>query len=315
MRSHRSRRLRRARRAGGVGRKHRAGRRRLVAARFRRPGCGTAAARRHADGRMAARKQRAAAPCRPARLPAASGARRPVQRAGAARRAALRDLRGRRLWLRVNLYGNGRSTPEIAALRLWGERFSYVRQYLPELYRDEEVFDRNAAGAATPHDFLERFSQLFESVLTPLEDCIAEARALSDPASTPPGCAAVAGRLDRRDLPGAARHRAPPRVADERGGAASPARHVAGAATRTGHRHGRAGGAWPHSRRRGFPPAPHDGHAAGHRPEPRGRCAAARAGGVGQFLRRRHADPGRRGRCAGAPGISRAVRRKHRIRS
>ena len=98
----------------------------------------------------------------------------------------LRGLRGRRLWLRVTLFGNGRSTPEIAALRAWGERFSYVRRYLPELYRDEEVFDRRLPGPATPHDFLERFSQLFEAVLTPLEDGIAEAHVLSDPHSTPP---------------------------------------------------------------------------------------------------------------------------------
>ncbi|WP_418320180.1 phage tail protein [Piscinibacter sakaiensis] len=105
-----------------------------------------------------------------------------VQRAG----RRLRALRGRHLWQRITLFGNGRSTPEVAALRLWGERFSYVRRYLPELYRDEEVFDRDVDGEATPHDYLERFSQLFEGLLTPWEDGIAETRVLCDPSSTPP---------------------------------------------------------------------------------------------------------------------------------
>ncbi len=104
-----------------------------------------------------------------------------VQRAG----MQLRDLRGRHLRLRLTLLGNGRASPLVAGLRAWGGRFSHVRRYLPELYRDDAVFDREATGRATRHDFLDRFAALFEGVLTPLEDRIADARVLTSPASAP----------------------------------------------------------------------------------------------------------------------------------
>jgi phage tail-like protein len=105
-----------------------------------------------------------------------------VQRAG----HRLRDLRGRYLHLRLRLLGNGRRSPCIAALRIYGERYSYVSHYLPELYRDESVFDRDARGTATPPDFFERFTQLFESELTRWEDLAAAARVLTQPTSCPP---------------------------------------------------------------------------------------------------------------------------------
>jgi phage tail-like protein len=98
---------------------------------------------------------------------------------------ALRDLRGRWLHVRLRLIGNGRHSPAIAAVRIYGARFSFVRRYLPELYRDETVFDRERTGAATMHDFLERFVDLFESELTPWEDKVAGARVLMHPSSCP----------------------------------------------------------------------------------------------------------------------------------
>lgn len=100
----------------------------------------------------------------------------------------VRSLTGRYLWVRVMFFGDGRDSPELAALRIYGSRFSYRDQYLPRLYRETEFGAAAEAGSigvpatATPADFLERFLGNAEGWLTTLEDRVAGAHLLSDPA-------------------------------------------------------------------------------------------------------------------------------------
>lgn len=185
-------------------------------------------------------------------------------------RQRVRRLVGRYLWVRVELSGDGRATPELAALRAWASRFSYRDRYLPRLYREAEhgeparrpgervdsideqheaaldaggivegaLLERLRSGGlalgasprvevlapgrhwllhdsgsprawrllreraaihvhrpeATPADFLERMLCNFEGVLTGIEDRVAAAHLLTDPAVVPEPQLAWLGR-------------------------------------------------------------------------------------------------------------------------
>lgn len=87
----------------------------------------------------------------------------------------LQHAEGRYLQLRLTLSGNERAAPRLYALRVYTPRFSYLEEYLPELYQENE------ASA----DFLERFLANAEGMLTNIEGRIAAVRALFDVRTVP----------------------------------------------------------------------------------------------------------------------------------
>jgi phage tail-like protein len=98
----------------------------------------------------------------------------------------VRTLQGRYLHVQVKLTGQGRTTPEIFSLRAYGSRFSYIDEYLPQLYR-ETCFrpEADKTGNATAADFFARFVTNVEGVLSTIEDRIAQSYLLTDPVAVP----------------------------------------------------------------------------------------------------------------------------------
>ncbi len=105
-----------------------------------------------------------------------------IQRSG----LKVRSLRGRYLYVRVELNGTGNATPELFAVRPYASRFSYVEHYLPKLYWEKTFApEANETGAATQADFLERFLGNVEGVFTTIEDRVAYSDLVTRPQTAP----------------------------------------------------------------------------------------------------------------------------------
>lgn len=88
----------------------------------------------------------------------------------------LQRAKNRYLQLRLVFSGNGQKTPRISALRVYYPRFSYLNNYLPSIYREDE---QSAF-------FLDRFLANFEGFYTTIEERIAAAQMLFDVRTAPP---------------------------------------------------------------------------------------------------------------------------------
>jgi phage tail-like protein len=105
-----------------------------------------------------------------------------IQRTG----LKVRSLRGRYLYLRVELIGPGNATPELFAIRAYASRFSYVEHYLPKLYWETTFApEADLPGNATGADFLERFIGNIEGLMTNLEDRVAYSDLVTRPRTAP----------------------------------------------------------------------------------------------------------------------------------
>jgi phage tail-like protein len=87
----------------------------------------------------------------------------------------LQNVVGRYLQVRLTLEGTGRTTPKLHALRVHYPRFSYLREYLPAVYRDDAVSS----------SFLDRYLANLEGIYTTLEGRIENVETLFDTRSAP----------------------------------------------------------------------------------------------------------------------------------
>jgi phage tail-like protein len=81
---------------------------------------------------------------------------------------------GRYVWLRIELSGDGQSTPVVHSMQVYFQRTSYLR-YLPAVYQEDEA----------SRDFLERFLSLFETFFATVEGEIGRIARVFDPLATP----------------------------------------------------------------------------------------------------------------------------------
>lgn len=98
-----------------------------------------------------------------------------MQRGG----AAPRRIVGRYLRIDISLSGSGLAAPQLFALRAWGGAEAWRDRYLPDYLSVE------TGPLAEGSDFLDRYLSIFESLLTPLEDQVAESYRLTRPDSAP----------------------------------------------------------------------------------------------------------------------------------
>ena len=95
-----------------------------------------------------------------------------------------RELVGRYAQIKVKLFGAGHLNPAIAAIRLYGDRFSLVKNYLPNALKPSlDPKFRSEISDADPLDFFDRFTANFEQILTRLEDKVVAAPSLTNPLS------------------------------------------------------------------------------------------------------------------------------------
>lgn len=123
----------------------------------------------------------------------------------------VRRVEGRYLWIALALRGDRRTSPELAAVRIYARRRSWRDLYLPAFYSESLGGEAAAvAGPATPHDFMERFLHSYEGVLTALEGRIAGSWQLTDPATAPEPALPWIGQwigVERHDGEASAGHR------------------------------------------------------------------------------------------------------------